>query len=339
MRSPFDDAELYDWEYRRRRADVRFYQTLADERGGPILDVGCGTGRLLLPLLRAGHQVVGVDLAPAMLARAAARVARLSAAHRRRALLLRGDLRGLPCGPRFAFAVAAFHTVQHCESNADLLRFFRSAAASLQPGGWLAFDTFAPDPRFLERRGPSGHTRFRDPRTARPTIYSESHVVEPGPDGPILAMTFHYRPVDAADRPRGRARHLSLRHRLLQPVEIQTLLREAGLAPIASWGGFDGRPLIASDRQTEQHVYLAQRPRGQEMFEEMFEGKTREKPKAKPREKPQKALQKAQTDVGVRREYRLTGPRPPIRCSRVFANFLTEGCRDGGESRKAGCRA
>src|SRR3954468_4836667 len=93
---PFEDAALYDWEYRRRRADVRFYRTLADERGGPVLDLGCGTGRLMLPLLRAGHIVVGIDRAPAMRARAAARIDRLAARVRRRALLLRGDLRALP---------------------------------------------------------------------------------------------------------------------------------------------------------------------------------------------------------------------------------------------------
>src|SRR3954470_6009095 len=86
---PFEDAVLYDWEYRRRRDDVRFYTTLADERGGPVLDLGCGTGRLMLPLLRAGHVVVGVDRASAMLARAAARVRRLGPSVRQRALLLR----------------------------------------------------------------------------------------------------------------------------------------------------------------------------------------------------------------------------------------------------------
>jgi SAM-dependent methyltransferase len=263
VRSPFDDAELYDWEYRRRRTDVQFYRTLAGERGGPILDIGCGTGRLLLPLLRDGHTLVGVDRAPAMLERAAARVKRLGPAGRRRALLLRGDLRALPLGPRFAFAVAAFHTVQHCETDADLLRFFRGAAAALLPGGWLAFDTFAPEKRFLDRRGPSGRTRFRDPRTGRPTIYTESHRIEPGPDGPILAMTFHYQPVDARDRPRGRVRNVSLRHRLVQPTEIQSLLRRAGLPLIASWGGFDGRALARSDDQTEQHIYLAAKVQGQ----------------------------------------------------------------------------
>ena len=99
MRSPYEDAVLYDWEYRRRRDDVRFYRTLADERGGPVLDLGCGTGRLMAPLLRAGHTVVGVDVAPTMLARAAARIGRLPAPARRRALLLRADMRALASRP------------------------------------------------------------------------------------------------------------------------------------------------------------------------------------------------------------------------------------------------
>ena len=255
VRNPFDDPALYDWEYRRRRDDVRFYRTLAGERGGPVLDLGCGTGRLLLPLLADGHVVVGLDRAPAMLARAAARIARAGAARRRRALVVRGDLRALPFKRRrFSFAVAAFHTVQHCESDGELLRFFRGAAAALLPGGWLAFDTFAPTRLFLERRGPSGATRFRDPRSGRPTIYTESHTL----DGKVLAMTFRYAPVAVpGDRTRRRARTVSLRHRLLQPREIEALLVRAGLELIASWGGFDGRPLDPHDERGEQHIYLA----------------------------------------------------------------------------------
>jgi SAM-dependent methyltransferase len=190
-----------------------------------------------------------------MLTRAAARVARLGADGRHRALLVRGDLRALPfTRPRFSFAVAAFHTIQHCESDAELLQFFRGVAAALVPGGWLAFDTFAPTRRFLERRGPSAPTRFRDPRTGRATIYSESHVL----DGPVLAMTFRYQPVAAGGErspPRGRA--VSLRHRLLQPREIEALLARAGLRLIASWGSFDGRPLDPDDERGEQHIYLA----------------------------------------------------------------------------------
>src|SRR5262249_15798650 len=67
---PFRDAVLYDWEYRRRRDDVAFYRMLAAERGGPVLDLGCGTGRLLIPLARDGFDVVGVGLSASLPARA-----------------------------------------------------------------------------------------------------------------------------------------------------------------------------------------------------------------------------------------------------------------------------
>jgi SAM-dependent methyltransferase len=251
LRDPFEDAALYDWEYRRRRDDVRFYGTLADERGGPILDLGCGTGRLMLPLLRAGHVVVGIDRAPAMLARAAARVARLAPRVRRRALLLRADLRHLPVARGFQFAVSAFHSIQHLATDRELRRFFADVARALRPGGWFAFDTFAPNAQFLSRAGVGGARRwarshFRHPTTGRRTEYSESYRVA----GRILTTTFHYRSAGGGER------RVGLIHRLLEPREIGRLLAGTGLTLIASWGGFDGRQL---DGATEQHVYLARR--------------------------------------------------------------------------------
>src|SRR3954470_21479976 len=82
-RESFEDAALYDFEYRRRRADVTFYRRIDDERregeAGPVLDLACGTGRVLVPLLRDGHTVVGVDRSRAMLERAAWRLSRQSA--------------------------------------------------------------------------------------------------------------------------------------------------------------------------------------------------------------------------------------------------------------------
>src|SRR4051812_49056343 len=237
---PFEDAALYDWEYRRRRDDVRFYRTLADERGGPILDLGCGTGRIMLPLLRAGHVVVGMDRAPAMLARAAARLRRLAPRARRRALLLRGDLRRLPVARRFLFAIAAFHTIQHLATDRELARFFAGVARALKPGGWFAFDTFAPNARFLGRaNAPDGRrwarARFKHPTTGRLTEYSESYRLA----GRQLTTTFHYRGVGPGQRrPSARGR-VDLVHRLLAPDEVARLVAGSGLSVIASWGGFD----------------------------------------------------------------------------------------------------
>ena len=157
-RDPFEDAALYDWEYRRRRDDVRFYRRLADERGGPILDLGCGTGRLMVPLLRAGHTVVGVDRAPAMLARARPASRRLAPRVRRRALLVRGDLRRSPVrAPRSRSPSprsTPSSTSRPIASSRRLLRGRRARRCS--PGGWFAFDTFAPDAAFLARARAAG---------------------------------------------------------------------------------------------------------------------------------------------------------------------------------------
>ncbi|HEY6475013.1 MAG TPA: hypothetical protein VI456_00440, partial [Polyangia bacterium] len=76
--------------------------------------------------------------------------------------------------------------------------------------------------------------------------------------GRVLAMTFRYQPLGTDGRG-SRGRSVSLRHRLLQPREIEALLRRAGLDLVASWGGFDGRPLDLDDEQGEQHVYLARK--------------------------------------------------------------------------------
>src|ERR1051325_11300473 len=93
-------APFYDWENARTlgRRDVPFWRNLAIHTGGPVLELGCGTGRIALPLGRAGGTLVGIYRSPPMLARASARVrrARLGV----RIHLVRGDIRRLP----FTFA-------------------------------------------------------------------------------------------------------------------------------------------------------------------------------------------------------------------------------------------
>ena len=250
----FRDAALYDHDYRRRRDDVRFYRSLAAERDGPVLDLACGTGRLMVPLLRDGHTVVGLDHAPAMLAGAAAKLRRLPAAARARALLIRADLRRFAVAERrFAFAVVAFHGIQHLTSDGDLLRFLRQARRALVPGGWLAFDVFVPHPRFLARDQARrwDRTRFRDPTTDRDTIYTIDHRYDARRR--LLLMRMHYQPVDGRGRPGGPERTLRLCHRQLGPDEAQVLVERAGMKIIATWGDFAGGALRA---ETEQHIYL-----------------------------------------------------------------------------------
>ncbi|HSR96690.1 MAG TPA: methyltransferase domain-containing protein, partial [Kofleriaceae bacterium] len=93
-REHYMDAALYDYEYRRRRADVTFYRELARRRGADrILELGAGSGRVTVPLARDGHYIVAVDRSPAMLARLRDRVARLPPAVSARIAPTAGDLR------------------------------------------------------------------------------------------------------------------------------------------------------------------------------------------------------------------------------------------------------
>src|SRR5512144_3310525 len=91
-------APFYDWENARTlgRRDVPFWRNLAVHAGGPVLELGCGTGRIALPLGRAGAHVVGIDRSDAMLVRARARVKRAAMAGR--IDLIRADIRHLPFG-------------------------------------------------------------------------------------------------------------------------------------------------------------------------------------------------------------------------------------------------
>lgn len=265
---PYRDAPLYDWEYRRRRHDVAFYRMLAGERGGPVLDLGCGTGRLTAPLVRDGHRVLGVDWSDAMLNRAQARMGRIATAGRRRALLVRADLRALPMRGRFGLAIAAFHTVQHLVDDAALVAFFTAVRRLLASDGWFAFDVFSPDPRWLSRPADEWYDRvvFRHPVTKKKMAYSASHHMDV--KRRALHMRFAYQPLDSAGRQVGRRRTVKLCHRQLNPDEIERLLRRAGLRILARWGGFEDEPLhwpppppsVATAHaihHTEQHVYLA----------------------------------------------------------------------------------
>src|SRR5690349_20981888 len=96
-------APFYDWENARTlgRRDVPFWTAVAQKARGPVLELGCGTGRISLPLARAGVRLVGIDRSAAMLARAVKRLARSTRSpktrrRRGRLRLVRGDIRSLP---------------------------------------------------------------------------------------------------------------------------------------------------------------------------------------------------------------------------------------------------
>src|SRR5690349_10285750 len=140
-------AEYYDADYGAIAEDLPFYRELARRAGGRVLEVMCGSGRLLLPLARAGLRLAGVDVSGAMLGLARERLAAANLIER--VQLLEADIRErAPRGP-FGLAIVAINSLMHLADIAGQLAALRNIHAALRPGGLLAIDLFNPDPRAL----------------------------------------------------------------------------------------------------------------------------------------------------------------------------------------------
>jgi len=139
--SAYDEiARLYDPWSRSVVEDVAFYVDEAARSGGPVLELGVGTGRIAIPIAAEGTQVIGIDLSEGMLAVARER-AELAAVS---VDLRQGDLRDPPVQGVFPLIVIPFRTLLHMETDADRRAALRTVARLLAPGGRFVFDVFTP---------------------------------------------------------------------------------------------------------------------------------------------------------------------------------------------------
>lgn len=142
LRDPYAEiVDLYDLEHADYTEDTELLLELADLGEGPILELGCGTGRVLLPLAEAGHTVTGVDSSQPMLDVAAARAKQAGLD----VSLVNGDMSqigGIPGGP-FGMVIASLNSIMHLTA-ADQRAMATSSQAALAPGGRLVIDTLNP---------------------------------------------------------------------------------------------------------------------------------------------------------------------------------------------------
>ena len=157
----YDHVPLY-----RERGDVPFYVESAKAARGPVLELGCGTGRILLPIARAGVSIVGLDSSRQMLERCRANLGAESAAVQGRVTLHQGDLHDFNLGATFALIIAPFRVVQHLTTVDAQLRFLANVSRHLAPGGRFIFDVF--NPRFEVLVGADGTEREDTPATPLP---------------------------------------------------------------------------------------------------------------------------------------------------------------------------
>lgn len=215
------------------RGDIAWWcDRIAEGESGPVLELGCGTGRVTAALAETGRRVIGLDRSQAMLAKARARLTEHPDIH-----LIRGDLRDLPLrDASIRCAVAPADPLIHLTTDADRQRAIDEAARILFPGGRLLLEFLWWTPPEQERaRSASGLPRA-DVVVGADGDRMEVNELWRESGGGSVRGTYRYR-VDGEV-----AAEASFRGRRWTREELQDRLRRAGLEVANSWGGFDGRP-------------------------------------------------------------------------------------------------
>jgi SAM-dependent methyltransferase len=251
-------AEYYDFviPYLERQ-DVAFFVDLARLTGGPVLEIGCGTGRVLIPVARAGCEITGLDLSAAMLRICRARLAQEPQDVQASVQLVEGDMRAFDLGRQFALATVPFRPFQHLTTVEDQVACLTTIHRHLIPGGRLVLDLFNPSipllaaPERLEEFGDEPEFVMPDGRHVqrRHKIVSRDYFNQIQQTELIYYVT----------HPDGRTERLvhSFPMRYLFRFEAEHLLARCGFTVEALYAGYD-RSAYGSTYPGEL-IFVAQR--------------------------------------------------------------------------------
>ncbi len=230
-------AQNYDAVYaviRDPSGDRAFYRQLAQDAGGPVLELGCGTGRILLDIAASGIECVGLDPSPAMLQvlRSKSPPPNLS--------LVQGQMQSFELGAgRFRLITAPFRAFSHLLTVEEQLAALTCIRRHLAPGGQLVFDLF--DPK-LERIA-----ALSEPERLAATFEHRGHTLQrfdsSERDHTAQIMTVRMR---FAGGPKELSGCAEFKLRWLYRYEVEHLLYRAGFAEVAIYGGFARQPWVAA---------------------------------------------------------------------------------------------
>jgi SAM-dependent methyltransferase len=229
----FADPQTYDLEDQ-ANTGVAFYTALAQETGGPVLELACGTGRVSIPIARLGFSVTGLDLMPGMLGRARSKSAGLPTRW------VEGDARTFDLGEQFRLIFLTGNAFQAFLTRGDQEALLARVRAHVHEAGLFAFET----------RNPRWRIRVLPDQAARPTYtvsrgrevrVSRTQVYDP------VAQVVHwttYRRWREGDHEHNRVTRIAVRYTF--PQELATLLHYNGLSIIRQYGDWNLEPLTAA---------------------------------------------------------------------------------------------
>jgi SAM-dependent methyltransferase len=246
-------ARYYDLNHQWLVDDIPFLLQQAAETGGPALELGCGSGRLLAPLARAGTVVTGVDNSPEMLARAAMRLAGEVVEVRDRVHLVESDMRALslPGSEPFALAYFGYNTFMHLDETAAAAAL-RRLRPLLRPGARLLIDVDHPlglsaagdDPDFVLE------DELRDDALGETVRQYTAYESVPGEQAVDVTWVYETIRGDAEARTR-----VTMRYHYLYPHQYDLLFGLTGFRLLGFLGDYDGS---AFDEDSERLIVVAE---------------------------------------------------------------------------------
>jgi SAM-dependent methyltransferase len=231
------------------RSDVDFFVSEAVAARGPVLEVGCGTGRVLLPCARARATVWGLDVSEAMLDRCRRKLASENEDVRNRVVLQRGDMRDFRFDVPFQLVTIPFRPFQHLNSVAEQLACLASIHRALGDRGRLILDVFNPSLTALV-----DETRLVEQSSGAPFTLPDGRVVErtervTGRDYAKQIVSVDL--IFSVTHPDGRRERLvqSIQMRYLFRYELEHLLVRSGFEIVAAYCDYKRTPLDAGPAQ------------------------------------------------------------------------------------------
>jgi SAM-dependent methyltransferase len=248
-------AETYDC-YAASRGDVPFWQSLAEETGGPVLELGCGTGRLLLPMAEAGLQITGLDLSPQMLAAAERKLMQMDESARKRVRLCHGNMAEFSLDQQFGTIVIPSRNLQILLTRDEQRSCLKRCARHLREGGRLVVQVFNPALWRLAKQGGVDEEVDEFVGPGGMVIRQGGHTdYDLADQSLVFIFRFEYQDSNG----QAVVREYPIKLHYFFRFEMEWMLEACGFEVEALYGGFDKSSFAA---ESGEMIFVARRARG-----------------------------------------------------------------------------
>jgi len=250
--SLYDECtELYELFYGNIKTDIPFYLGYAQQKGSPVLEIACGTGRVLIPLAEAGYEVWGIDFSSKMLAKAQQKTSALPENVGKKVHLVQADMRNFNLDIRFPLALIPFRSFLLLLTVEDQIQTLENIRKHLKDDGILIIDLSNPLQYFSAQDQRQIISKVSNPENKH--IIFKTSVITYDYSSQLMGIDYIFDEYDEKGNSIRRF-HRSAKHRYIFRYEMEHLLKLSRFKLEAIYGTFDKKPY---DYRSREMIFVA----------------------------------------------------------------------------------